>query len=119
MILVRVGQHHRIDGNSFFDQLREIRNVNAVAEQAILGEHNPAIDDEPVPGALDHHQVETDLTQTAEREKFYRSGFGNVRPHRHLTAARKAEYTKCAAGVKDRPFVGFCAMNVIATSASP
>ena len=83
MILVRMGQNDRIDGNALFAELGKIGNVDAVAEEALLGKHHAAIDDQTVPCAFEHHQVEADLPQTAKGKQLYGS-FGITCPHRHL-----------------------------------
>jgi hypothetical protein len=73
---MRMGQHHGVQRHALFGELGEIRNVDTVAEQAVLGKHHAAIDHEPVPGAFEHHQVEADLPQTAQGKQFYGSRFG-------------------------------------------
>jgi hypothetical protein len=65
VVLVRVGKHDGTDGA--IAQVREIWQHEVDAEVLVARKRKARIDDDPLPGELEHGHVLSDLAEAAER----------------------------------------------------
>ena len=68
VVLVRVGEHDRLDLVGAAAQVVEVRQHEVDSEHLRCREHQPRVDDDDPPAALEHGHVLADLPQPAEGE---------------------------------------------------
>ena len=68
VVLVRVGEHDRLDVVGSVAQVGEVRQDEVDAELIRRREHQPGVDDDDPAVELDDHHVLADLTEPAQRK---------------------------------------------------
>ena len=68
VVLVPVGQHDRLDLVEAVPDPGEVRQDHVDAGLVLLGEQDPAVDDEQPAGVLEDGHVATDLAEPAQRD---------------------------------------------------
>ena len=68
VVLVRVGEEHRLDPVGVLPEVREVGEDEVDARHVGLGEHDPAVDDQDAVVDLEAEAVAPDLTEPAEED---------------------------------------------------
>ena len=68
MVLVGVGDEERLDLGAALLEIGDVGDDEVDAEHLLVGEHQPAVDDDDVVAVLEHVHVLADLAHPAERD---------------------------------------------------
>ena len=68
MVLVGVGDDEGLDALALVAQVGDVGHDEVDAVHLLLGEHQPAVDDDDLVGVLEHRHVLADLADAAERD---------------------------------------------------
>ena len=90
VVLVAVGEEHRLQARGVVQDVLEVRDHEVDAEHLLLGEHQPHVDGDRLVVVLVEHHVAPDLAEAAERDHADGQGVLGHRTFTRFTAVRAA-----------------------------